>query len=493
MVKSVVFWRILYYLYRATSAFWYWAHQRFTLAGRVVLGAFLATSAIAVDSENNVGYQAFVLLLFILILAISFSWVFRGRFSAMRVLPRFGTVGAPLSYELQIQNLSQKTQRGLAVLEKLEDYRPSFTDWRTFQAGMAKQSQSFRLTQRPRANPFHPAIFREVELPPAPPQQKVEARLRLTPLRRGLLRFRGVRLARPDPLGIFRSYIRLSLPQSILILPKRYALPAIALPGMMRYQEGGVALASHVGRSDEFIGLRDYRPGDSLRHVHWRSWARTGKPVVKEFEDEFFVRHALVLDTFPVGQASRLSSRASRPRRENRGISEAETSRAAGRTPAPLTPPTPPSRYSEAFEEAVSVAASFACTVRTQESLLDLLFIGLQSYCFTAGRGLARSDQMLEVLASVQPCVNQPFSELEHLVLNHAHLVSGIICVLLAWNEERQNLIRKLKSLGIPLLVVIIVEAGQSTDLEPGPMADSPGQFHVFEAGQVEAGLARMA
>jgi hypothetical protein len=65
--------------------------------------------------------------------------------------------------------------------------------------------------------------------------------------------------------------------------------------------------------------------------------------------------------------------------------------------------------------------------------------------------------------------------------------------VLLAWNEERQNLIRKLKSLGIPLLVVIIVEAGQSTDLEPGPMADSPGQFHVFEAGQVEAGLARMA
>src|SRR2546430_12423661 len=36
----------------------------------------------------------------------------------------------------------------------------------------------------------------------------------------------------------------------------------------------------------------------SLRRVHWRSAARVGRPVVKEYQDEFFVRHALVLDTF---------------------------------------------------------------------------------------------------------------------------------------------------------------------------------------------------
>ena len=74
--------------------------------------------------------------------------------------------------------------------------------------------------------------------------------------------------------------------------------PAIALPGAMRYQEGGVALAANVGSSEEFVSLRDYRHGDPLRHIHWRSWAKTGRPIVKEFEDEFFVRHALVLDTF---------------------------------------------------------------------------------------------------------------------------------------------------------------------------------------------------
>ena len=46
-------------------------------------------------------------------------------------------------------------------------------------------------------------------------------------------------------------------------------------------------------------GLRDYQPGDPLRLIHWPTWARTGKPVVKELEDTFFPRHGLILDTFP--------------------------------------------------------------------------------------------------------------------------------------------------------------------------------------------------
>ena len=84
----------------------------------------------------------------------------------------------------------------------------------------------------------------------------------------------------------------------------------------MRYQEGGVALAANIGRSEEFVSLREYRHGDPVRHIHWRSWAKTGKPIVKEFEDEFFVRHALVLDTFTDEPNSEVWRRRSRsPRR----------------------------------------------------------------------------------------------------------------------------------------------------------------------------------
>jgi len=52
------------------------------------------------------------------------------------------------------------------------------------------------------------------------------------------------------------------------------------------------------GESEEFVAMREYRRGDSLRRVHWRSTARLGELVVKEYQDEYFVRHALVLDTF---------------------------------------------------------------------------------------------------------------------------------------------------------------------------------------------------
>ena len=274
--------------------------------------------------------------------------------------------------------------------------------------------------------------------------------MELTPLRRGVLQFRGLTLARTDPLGLFRAYRRTVLPQSVLILPKRYPLPPIALPGGLKYQEGGVALASNVGQSDEFVSLRDYRRGDPLRHIHWRSWAKTGQPIVKEFEDEFFVRHALVLDTF---------------------------------TDVP---------HSEVFEEAVSVAASFACTLVTQESLLDLLFVGTQAYCFTAGRGLAHADQMLEILASVRACADKTFEKLEHLVLNHVSTVSGCICVLLAWDNERREFVQRLKALGVPVLVLVIVPPGGGLSGEGGPMQDAPGRLHVLEVGQIKQGLAKL-
>jgi uncharacterized protein (DUF58 family) len=335
-------------------------------------------------------------------------------------------------------------------MENLADSRPSFAAWMAVQRAEQKLLRSFRISGHRPLNPFKVAIVKDANVPTMPPGQEVEVRVELTPLRRGVLRFTGATLARPDPLGLFRALTTVVLPQTVLILPRRYPLPAIALPGTVKYQEGGVALAASVGQSEEYVALRDYRHGDPLRHIHWRSWARVGRPVVKEFEDEFFVRHALVLDTFTDHQ------------------------------------------HSEVFEEAVSVAASFACALPTQESLLDLLFVGPQSYCFTAGRGVAHVEQMLEILASVRACNDQPFRALEHLVLSHIKMVSGCICVLVAWDEARRDCIRKLKALGVPVLVLVIVPPGESRKLDPGPLSDEPDRFFVLEAGQIETGLAKL-
>jgi hypothetical protein len=441
--------KLFYWFYRAGSTLWYWLHRRFTLAGLCVTGGFIVTGAAGTDIENTVTYQSFALLLAFLTLALASSFFFRAKFSAIHMLPRVGTAGQPLHYRVQVKNLTAKNQTGLTLLEDLADSRPAFREWLAFQMAEGKRVRPFRVAQRRRKNPFRLANLKEADVPPLAANGTVEAQVEVLPLRRGILHFNGLTLARADPLGLFRSFIKLSAPQKVLILPKRFPIPPITLPGALRYQEGGVALAANVGRSEEFVALRDYRHGDPLRHIHWRSWAKVGKPIVKEFEDEFFVRHALVLDTFD-----------NEPN-------------------------------SEVLEGAVSVAASFACKVITQESLLDLLFVGNQSYCFTAGRGLAHADQMLEILASVQNCADKKFETLEHLVLNHISVVSGCICVFQRWDAARTDFIKKLRVLDIPLLVLVVVRPGEKKP-DAGPLRDKPESFQVLEIGHIEEELAKL-
>jgi uncharacterized protein (DUF58 family) len=441
--------KLFYWSYRVISGLWYWARRRFTLAGLCVVAGFIVSGAVGVDIENTVTYQSFALLLGFLLLAFAGSFFFRAKFSVTRNLPRVGTARQPLHYRVQIKNLTAKNQTGLTLLENIADPRPTFDEWLAFQLAEGRRVRPFRVAQRRRANPFRVANLKEGEIPPLAANGEAEARVEIMPLRRGILRFTGVTIARPDPLGIFRSFIKIAAPQTVLILPRRYSLPSIALPGALRYQEGGVALAANVGRSEEFVALREYRHGDPLRHIHWRSWAKTGKPIVKEFEDEFFVRHALVLDTFDEEPNS------------------------------------------EVLEEAVSVAASFACTILTQESLLDLLFVGNQSYCFTSGRGLAHADQMLEILASVKNCADKKFEALEHLVLNHIAAVSGCICVLQRWDDVRQKLVKKMRAIGVPLLVLLVISPGGKKP-DAGVMRDEPENFRVLEIGHIGEELAKL-
>ncbi len=442
--------KIFYRLYRVVSSLRYWAQRRFTRPGLVIVGGLVVVTMTGLDPEISAAYQAFTLLLCLLMVSFAFSWSFRARFVARRTLPRFGTVGTPVSYRVWVTNLTQINQNGLVLLEDVADPRPSYPDWLAMQVADGKQLRSFQLSPRRSSNLFKVATTKDSEIPAAAPDQEVEVRVELTPLRRGILRLKGVTLARSDPLGLTRALISIRMPENVLVLPRRYPVPLLTLPGAQKYQEGGVAFAVSVGQSEEFVALRDYRHGDPLRHIHWRTWARAGKPVVKEFQDEFFVRHALVLDTF-IGDP-----------------------------------------FSEVFEEAISVAASFVCTIQTQESLLDLLFVGPQSYCLTAGRGVAHADQMLEILASVRPCSEQQFVALESLVLNHARMVSGCICVLLDWDEARRKFVEELRGNGVPVLVVVVVPRGHSRTLDPGPLRDEPHRFHVLKCGDIERGLAQL-
>jgi len=438
--------RLLHWVYLKWRRSAGWLNRRFTPAGRFVLVGLALTSS-ASDPEQTMGLQVFLALLLLLGAALVSAPFFRVRFAVERQVPRFVTAGDPFRLRVRVKNLSGRTQRGLQYLEELRD--PPIT-LQEFAARLrpGRENRSFRM-----GGPL-PAIRASRTRPePLPLMQaggSAEAVCAVTAHRRGPLVLAGGTLARTDPFGLFRAFCRVRAPRTVLVLPRRYPLPPLRLPGQTRYQRGGVAMAAGVGESEEVVALREYRRGDSMRRVHWRSSARLGALIVKEFQDEYFVRHALVLDTF------------------------CEAARDA------------------LFEEAVAVAASFACTVPDQDSLLDLMFVGPKTVCVTSGRGVGHAQQMLEVLAAVKPCREPRLDELEALVIEHSLALSGCVLVLMEWDESRRALVRRLKALRLPTLAMVLVPAGKSHLFDPGPAADQPDQLVVLESGSVAQGLRKL-
>jgi len=451
--RARFFKRLLYRNYRAYA----WFHHRYrglpTPAGWVVLLATLIAAALGADPNSSLGYETFSLLGCLVLAAAICTPFGRPKISLRRALPRFGSVDQPLLYTIRVQNLGRSSQNSLSLIEELPDPRPSLDQFLNVpEPGEQRRNWIDRAYGYYRwrwlLNRNRRAAIGEIPLPDLPAGAPSTITARLTPLRRGVLRLPATTVACPDPFGIFRSLRKIPNPESVLILPRRHRMSGFQLPGLLKYQLGGVSMASSVGESEEFMSLREYRPGDPLRRIHWKSFAKLGKPIIKECQEEFFVRHALILDTF-------------------------------GAEPA-----------GELFEEAVSIAASVACAIRDQESLLDLMFIGPQAYCFTSGRGVAHLEQMLEVLASVQMCTDTDFSALEHLVFSHAAELSGCVCVFLAWDEARQHLVKGLLARGVPLRVLVV--SGPAGTPRLGVMEAQPENFIHLPLGQVASKLAAL-
>ena len=427
-------WRLSYRMFSAVSAIGFWVRRRFTAAGLVALGTLVIAAALGVDTNQTLAYQIFTFVAALLAVAMLAALFARPRFEVVRRLPRMITAGQAFDYRVQVKNIGSRAADGLALLEDLADPRPAFAE---FRAALKFPSYRgwWRLAQRNQV-----AQVENTALPALAPGAAAEVRVQGMAYRRGTLKIEAATVARADPLGLVRSLARVALPDKVVVLPRRYSLPQLALPGARRYQHGGVTLASSVGESEEFMSLRDYRAGDPLQRIHWKSYARSGKPVVKEYQDEFFERHALVLDTFT-------------------------------------------DRDGAVFEEAVSLAASFVCTLDTQECLLDLMFVGAESYCYPTGRGQMQAESLIEILAGVRTCGHRDFGRLRDALLGRRATLSGCILILLDWDEPRQELARALQQSGIAFKALLVSEHN---------IAGAPVWLHVLAPGHIQERLATL-
>ena len=277
--------------------------QRFTSAGMLILLIMPVSGVFGFDTRSTLSFQIFSVTLILLIISMSFALMFRGKFSITRKLPEYGSVGTPLYYSCVISNKNKSPGRGFVLIDELRSQFPSINEFKKTQDPLDKKRNPIdrfigyprlvNIIQKLRGGSISPIAVDYIA-----EQSDIEANIQLTPLRRGYLYFEKTRLAQADPLGLFQAQKSFNHKDKLLVLPKLYKAPKLNFHGKRTYQQGGVNNASTVGDSQELISLRDYRPGDPLRSIHWRSYAKFNKPIVKEYQDEYFIRYGLILDTY---------------------------------------------------------------------------------------------------------------------------------------------------------------------------------------------------
>jgi uncharacterized protein (DUF58 family) len=128
-------------------------------------------------------------------------------------------------------------------------------------------------------------------LPPRRGSARIEYGVEID--RRGVHEFPSIELQSRAPFGFFRRRRRIDLPTRVLVYPEVHPLHRFRL---LDHHLALEFTRPRAGAGTEILGVRPFQSGDSPRRVHWRSVARTGRLISKEFADESRPGLVLVLD-----------------------------------------------------------------------------------------------------------------------------------------------------------------------------------------------------
>jgi uncharacterized protein (DUF58 family) len=107
-----------------------------------------------------------------------------------------------------------------------------------------------------------------------------------------------LRLRLADPFGLCELTRSFTATDSLVVVPRVWPLGAVAAGGM--WAGTGESLTRNVAASGEDdVATREYREGDDLRRVHWRSTARRGELMVRREEQPRQMRASVLLDCRP--------------------------------------------------------------------------------------------------------------------------------------------------------------------------------------------------
>src|SRR5579864_5241287 len=372
-------------------------HERLTCRGQYLLWSMVVLAILGLDTQRTFVFWLFAMAAGMFAAAAAFTALRRPRVHLDCRLPERATAFRPVTLHARVSNDRGPVPSDLCLL--------------------------FR--QPPEATgeiSFHPTpVFLEED-----ENAVAQARVEMRPAHRGHYVLPGPVLGRTDPLRLMVSRGLESPDHPLLVYPRFYSMHEFVVPLGRRYQPGGIPLSSSTGEAIEFIGTREYRPGDPLKNIHWRSWARRGEPVVKEYMEEYFCRIAIILDTF---------------------------------LPSKFTP-----AQHASFEASISVVASIADFFSRSEYIVDILAAGPDIYQVSAGRSLAYLENILDVLACLDPCSDPPFQTIGPVLFERLAQVTTVVAVLQDWDPVRREFLQQVRASGSAVRAIIVHDGPTTED-----------------------------
>ncbi len=251
-----------------------------------------------------------------------------------------------------------------------------------------------------------------------------EASLHLAPLPRGVSRDatysfpthrRGLHPVGPltveveDPFGLVRSSQRLRDTRTVIVLPRTWRLTPLPRAAGDEPEHGTRVLTSTSTVDEEFAAMRPYTVGDDIRRIHWRTTARVGEPVVRQYDQPWQRRTTVLLDVRREGDDG------------------------------------------AAFERSVSAAASVVRMAAERHEIVRLVSTDGADSGFVAAE--TRGDELLDRLAAVQPGARSSLAAtLGHLGTRPSGRL--VTCVGHLEHGEIEGWSRATRGFGLRVLVV---------------------------------------
>lgn len=238
----------------------------------VLSGLTVVAYASAINRAQPLVWAMAALLLAALVVGFTWPhWLVR-RLEATRSGPERGVEGEAITLRVQVRNLGWLPRYMVEVTDRLPVVGAA--------AGTPANA---------------PVVLGQIAIVPGGGERGFEVSLSCE--KRGLYRLGPVGLVSGFPLGLAEGRRNgAGGKQELLVYPAVFpiaALPLKATPALLH--RGSLLLPEGAGQA-EFRSLREYRPGDNPRHVHWPSSSRLNTLIVKEFEPLAASSLCLVLD-----------------------------------------------------------------------------------------------------------------------------------------------------------------------------------------------------